>query len=192
MSPYAAAKGNSAITVASVASVRSGRRVARASTNSPPPATANRIPADSSGGMSSRPILIATQVLDQIRTRSPYRVQTRGLDTLREARRRGCAPVVRLPRFLVDGCRRTAVADGGLRGVRVPLHRGPGRRDEPDPPVRDQEQGVPRVRWGCRGDGLRAVQAVGITYIGFGSLKVRSALPPSRSLRWSPTLATIR
>jgi hypothetical protein len=35
------------------------------------PAIAKRIPADSSGGQSSSPILIATQVLDQIRTSIP-------------------------------------------------------------------------------------------------------------------------
>ena len=35
------------------------------------PASVNRTPAPSSGGQSSRPILIATQVLDQIRTSSP-------------------------------------------------------------------------------------------------------------------------
>src|SRR3712207_6369944 len=85
MRPYAAAKGRSASTAASSASVRSGRPSTRASTSSPAPATANRTPAPSSGGMSSSPILIATQVLDQTTTSAEYRVQTSGRGTAREA-----------------------------------------------------------------------------------------------------------
>src|ERR671910_54154 len=41
-----------------------------------PYATANRSPAPSSGGQSSRPILMATQVLLQMITSSPYNAKT--------------------------------------------------------------------------------------------------------------------
>ena len=67
-SPYANANGASASTPASTQSVRSGRRCTAAMASSTSPATANRIPAPSRAGQSSRPILMATQVLDQIST----------------------------------------------------------------------------------------------------------------------------
>ena len=57
-------------------SVRSERRSAAATSSSPAPATLKRTPAPSSGGVSSSPILIATHVLDQIRTSIAYSPQT--------------------------------------------------------------------------------------------------------------------
>ena len=71
MSPYAVANGSSPRIAASLKSVRSERRIATARRSSPAPAIANRTPADSSGATSSSPILIATQVLDQISTSVP-------------------------------------------------------------------------------------------------------------------------
>ncbi len=65
-----------ASTAASTRSVSSERRPRRATTSSPSPATAKRTPAPSSGGVSSRPILIATHVLDQMSTSSAYSDQT--------------------------------------------------------------------------------------------------------------------
>ena len=65
------ANGNSASTAASRKSVRSVRRVAAVTASSTSPAAAKRMPAPSSGGQSSSPILIETQVLDQITTSSP-------------------------------------------------------------------------------------------------------------------------
>ena len=53
---------------ASVRSVLSGRRRSAANPSSRTPAAAKRIPAPSSAGASSSPILIATQVDDQMRT----------------------------------------------------------------------------------------------------------------------------
>ena len=55
-------------TPASTRSVRSERPLTRANTSRPTPASANRMPAPSSGGMSSSPTLIATHVLDQMAT----------------------------------------------------------------------------------------------------------------------------
>src|SRR3954453_7148965 len=78
MSPYVPAKGNTARTAARTRSVDRDRPRTRASTSSPIPASANRTPAPSSGGVSSSPSLIATQVLDQMATRSAYRDQTTG------------------------------------------------------------------------------------------------------------------
>src|SRR3954463_4507903 len=72
MSPYVKANGTAASTDASSTSVRSERPDSRASTSSPTPARANRTPAPSSGGVSPRPTLIATQVLDQMATSSAY------------------------------------------------------------------------------------------------------------------------
>jgi hypothetical protein len=65
------ANGNAPSTAASSTSVRSGRRLAALNASSTTPARANRMPAPSSAGLSSRPILIETQVLDQITTSSP-------------------------------------------------------------------------------------------------------------------------
>src|SRR3954468_11595135 len=78
MSPYAAANGSAPRTAARPQSVRSARPRARASTSSPAPASAKRTPAPSSGGVSSSPSLIATQVLDQMATSSAYSDQTTG------------------------------------------------------------------------------------------------------------------
>src|ERR671928_1194130 len=91
MSPYAAANGSAARIAASTASVRSDRPRTRARTSSPRPATAKRSPAPSSGGVSSRPTLIATQVDDQMPTRSAYSDHTTTrLTTARvERQRRG-------------------------------------------------------------------------------------------------------
>ena len=58
---------------ASVRSVLSGLRRSAAKPSSSTPAAAKRIPAPSSAGASSSPILIATQVLDQMMTSSAYR-----------------------------------------------------------------------------------------------------------------------
>jgi hypothetical protein len=68
MSPYVVANGPSASSVASAVSVRSGRRASAAPASSRTPASANRIPAPSRAGRSSSPILIDTQVLDQMTT----------------------------------------------------------------------------------------------------------------------------
>src|SRR5829696_8348041 len=75
-SPYANANGASASTAARSQSVESGRRWSAAIASRTSPATANRIPAPSSAGQSSRPIFMATQVLDQIRTSMAYRPKT--------------------------------------------------------------------------------------------------------------------
>src|SRR4051794_18482543 len=72
MSPYVPANGSPPRTHASRGSVRSERPDSRASTSSPTPARANRTPAPSSGGVSPKPTLIATQVLDQMATSSAY------------------------------------------------------------------------------------------------------------------------
>src|SRR3954467_7436802 len=71
-SAYVPKNGRKASTVASTRSVRSERPRIAASANRPTPAMANRTPAPSSGGVSSSPILIATQVLDQMATRRAY------------------------------------------------------------------------------------------------------------------------
>src|SRR3954452_13190937 len=76
MSPYVPAKGNTARTAARTRSVDRDRPRTRASTSSPIPASANRTPAPSSGGVSSSPTLIATQVLDQMATSRAYSDQT--------------------------------------------------------------------------------------------------------------------
>src|SRR3954453_2280738 len=76
MSPYVPAKGNTARTAARTRSVDRDRPRTRASTSSPIPASANRTPAPSSGGVSSSPTLIATHVLDQMATSKAYRDQT--------------------------------------------------------------------------------------------------------------------
>src|SRR3954471_13720295 len=77
-SAYVPKKGRTASTVASTRSVRSERPRTAASASRPTPASANRTPAPSSGGVSSSPILIATQVLDQMATRRAYSDQTAG------------------------------------------------------------------------------------------------------------------
>src|SRR3954452_20474084 len=71
-SAYVPKNGRTARTVASTRSVRSDRPRTAASARRPTPAIANRTPAPSSGGVSSSPILIATQVLDQMATRRAY------------------------------------------------------------------------------------------------------------------------
>src|SRR5919199_3297083 len=76
MSPYVNANGRTPSTEASTMSVRSERPRKEASASSPTPATRNRMPAPSSGGVSPSPTLIATQVLDQMATSSAYRDQT--------------------------------------------------------------------------------------------------------------------
>src|SRR5918994_7688550 len=88
MSPYAPANGSSASSVASTASVLSGRPRTLASTSSPAPASANRTPALSSGGTSSSPILIVTHVDDQMTTLRAYRDQMTARDTAGEGKSR--------------------------------------------------------------------------------------------------------
>src|SRR3954447_26279792 len=105
-SAYVPKNGRPASTVASTRSVRSDRPRIAASARRPTPAAANRTPAPSSGGVSSSPILIATQVLDQMATRRAYSDQTAGR--------------------LID--------QPTLAGRRRPASRpGPANRDTPEP-----------------------------------------------------------
>ena len=69
---------------ASVLSVWSGLRRSAANASNSKPAAAKRIPAPSSAGASSSPILIATQVLDQMVTSNTYRAIARRRDTAGE------------------------------------------------------------------------------------------------------------
>src|SRR3954463_12537730 len=77
-SAYVPKNGSAARTAASTRSVESRRRCTAARTSRPMPAAAKRTPAPSSGGVSSSPSLIATQVLDQMATSSAYSDQTTG------------------------------------------------------------------------------------------------------------------
>src|SRR4051812_22201595 len=77
-SAYVPKNGRTPSTVASRRSVRSERPWTAASASRPTPASANRTPAPSIGGVSSSPILIATQVLDQMATSRAYSDQTTG------------------------------------------------------------------------------------------------------------------
>src|SRR3954454_7285535 len=75
-SAYVPKNGSAARTAASTRSVESRRRGTAARTTRPMPAAAKRTPAPRSGGVSSSPILIATQVLDQMATSRAYSDQT--------------------------------------------------------------------------------------------------------------------
>src|SRR5918992_5419148 len=175
MRPYVPAMGRRARIPASRASVLRCRPSAFARASSPAPASTNRTPAPSSGGTSSSPILIVTHVDDQIRTFIAYRDQMTERGTRRKARRVGCPVAIRLPRLFAHGCLRGPPGNRRLRGVRVllPVVRAGG--DEPGAAAAPDRQDLLRLRRAGCADRVRAVQAVSITYIGFGNLKRRSA-----------------